>query len=335
MKTNIFKNKNFRNFIIKTTAFLAIGMAVQFFIGIFFRNTYLFKTYLTIPKAFSLEAPNIRNILINALLFGLITFIIISYEKLLKIKSFKFKKHQIFFAILAIAFVISQYVLKYLINQNTTYFLQAVTFWGIIKILIIALFVISLTLAVFGLDFFKYFIKEYKKEIGMFILLSAAFFTLMLLVQNLWTYFSSFISNLLYHIFSLFFQDVTYKPFVSSFTMSEGGGPLLGIGNFKAIVGKPCSGIDSFLLFTSLYSLIFILDYKKLKKGLAITLFFVGAIGMFLTNLIRILLLFIVGAYIDANFAIGMFHSNIGWILFIIYFFIFWWIASKYVYKEK
>ena len=81
--------------------------------------------------------------------------------------------------------------------------------------------------------------------------------------------------------------------------------------------------------------MIFILDYKRLKKKVAIPLYFVGIIGMFLTNIIRILLLFIVGAYWSPKFAVGMFHSNVGWILFIAYFAIFWWIASKYVYKKK
>jgi exosortase/archaeosortase family protein len=114
--------------------------------------------------------------------------------------------------------------------------------------------------------------------------------------------------------------------------MAEGGGPLLGINNFRAIVGKSCSGIDSFLLFTSLYTLIFILDYKRLKKKLAILLYFLGIVGMFFVNILRIFLLFIIGAYIDAKFAVGLFHTNAGWVLFLGYFFIYWIIVSKYIY---
>jgi exosortase/archaeosortase family protein len=333
MEIKIWKNKNFRILILKMMLFLFIGVAINVFIAAIFRYTEFFKTFLDIPPDFYLDAPNIRTIIINALLFGVVAFLIISYKKLLDIKNFSFQKHQWIFIFLSAFFLIGQYIFKYTINQNTEYFLQATLFWGIIKILINVLFVISLYFAVFGIPFTKYILKEYRKDIFLFLGLSVAFFVIMLLVQNLWTYFSSAISEILYKIFSLFFQDVTYKPFVSSFTMAEGGGPLLGINNFRAIVGKPCSGIDSFLLFTSLYALIFILDYKRLKKGLTIALFFVGAIGMFLTNTLRILLLFIVGAYIDAKFAIGMFHTNAGWILFIGYFFFFWWIVSKYIYK--
>ncbi|MEM4710902.1 MAG: archaeosortase/exosortase family protein [Candidatus Woesearchaeota archaeon] len=331
---NLFGNKNFRLFVFKILLFIFLGIGINIFINVFFKYTYLFRTYLSIPQDFYLEAPNIRTIVLNALLFGVVAFIIRYYKKLLSIKYFKFQKHQWIFIFLSMFFLLGQYLFKYIVNRNTDFFLQAPVFWGIVKILINVLFVISLYFAIFGIPFTKYMFKTFRKEIFFFLLLSVAFFFLMLLVQNLWTYFSAAISKILFLIFSLFFDNVTYKPFVASFTMAEGGGPLLGINNFRAIVGKPCSGIDSFLLFTSLYALIFILDYKKLKKGLAVLFFFIGAIGMFLTNALRILLLFIIGAYYDPKFAVGMFHTNAGWVLFIIYFFIYWWIVSRFIYKK-
>lgn len=331
----ILKSKGLKSFILKMVLFVVIGISISLFIYLYFNHTQFSKTHLTIPKEFIIEAPNSKTTIINAIFFGFVALIIISYKKMLKIKYSSFDKKQIIFIILTIIVLFLKYYYAYLLNIYSDFFLQMPLFWGIVKITFIILFVLFLGLSIFSLNFVKNFIKDFKKEIIISLIISLGFYSLMFIVQNLWSYFSSIISNILYHIFSLFFDNVTYKPFVTSFTMAEGGGPLLGINNFKAIVGKPCSGIDSFLLFTSLYTLIFILDYKKLKKGLAIVLFFVGAIGMFLTNLMRILLLFIVGAYIDAKFAVGMFHSNIGWILFIIYFFIFWWIASKYVYKEK
>jgi exosortase/archaeosortase family protein len=236
---------------------------------------------------------------------------------------------------MSVILLVAVYIFNYIVNKNISFFLQMPQLWAILKILLIISFAIALGIGIFGLEFLRYFIKDYKKELLEFIGITLAFFFLMLLVQNLWTYFSSIISNILYYVFSIFFHNVSYQPYVTSFTMTEGGGPMLGINGFKAIIGKPCSGIDSFLLFTSLYALIFIMDYKRIKKGLAIALFFIGAVGMFFVNVLRILLLFIVGAYIDAKFAVGMFHTNAGWILFILYFFIFWWIASGHIYKAK
>lgn len=328
------KEPGFRQLIIKIIIFIGLGILLSLFISTVFRYTPFFKNYLDIPEDFSLSAPNTRVIFLNALLFGVVSFIIVSYKNLIKIPTFKFRKYQIIFMLLAVSMLFLHYLLKFLINQHTEYFLQATVFWGSIKILLTILFVVMLGISVFGLECIKYFLKKYRKGIILFVVLSIAFFFIMLLIQNLWTLFSGVVTKILFYVFSMFFDDVTYRPNTISLTMNGGGGPLLGINNFKAIVGKPCSGIDSFLLFTSLYALIVMLDYKRLKKIPSIVAFTIGIIGMFLINVMRIFLLFIIGAFIDRDFAIGMFHSNIGWILFIIYFFIFWSIASKYLYKN-
>lgn len=330
---NPLRHKGLRQFIIKTAIFIAIGISIQLFISVIFRNTQLFQSYLTIPKEFVLEQPNQRTIIINALMFGFIAFLILTYHRLVNLKSPKFKQHQYWFMLLAVLFLVTQYLFKYAVNQHTAFFLLHTTFWGVIKILINVLFIISLGFAVYSIDFIRQFVKTFKKEVVVCIIISIVFYGVMLLFQNLWLVFSSIVSGILYDVFHIFFDNVNYLPFVPSATMTEGGGPVLMLGNFSAIIGKPCSGIDSLLLFTSVYALIFILDRKKLNITRAIIAFFIGAVGMFATNILRIFLLFIIGAYISPTFAIGLFHSNVGWILFIAYFAIFWYIASKFVYK--
>lgn len=333
---NPLKDKGIRSFLLKTTIVLGVGLAVSMAIKLYFINTIFFNKYLDIPQAFYLEAGNIRTIFINALLFGIVAFLIVGYKnnKLQKIKYFKFKPNQLIFILLSGFFLFFQYYYKYLINKDTEYFLQAPTSWGILKIVINMLFIISLAIGIYGLNFTKYFFKDYRKEVIIFSTVSVGFFFLMLVVQNLWSLFSKAVTSILYWVFSLFFDNVIYKPYVVSFSMKEGGGPLLGIGDFSAIVGKPCSGIDSFLLFTALYMLIFILDYHKLNRPKSIIFYFIGIIGMFITNVIRVFLLYIVGAFIDKDFAVGLFHTNVGWILFIGYFFIYWWLISKYIYPK-
>ncbi len=331
----IFRNKGFNELIIKGVIFLAIILLTLKFVDIFLVDSWVFQNYLDIPDSFQIGKGVISISITNALIFGVVVFLILTFKQLLKLKKFDFNIKQLWFVIPAAFFFLLHYYLKFLISQNLDFFSQAPLFWAIIKVFIQLLFATALFLAVFGLKFTKYFFKKFKKQTIIVIITTICFFILMMLVQNLWTYFSSAISEIIYRIFSIFFEDVTYKPFVASFRMTEGGGPLLGINDFKAIVGKPCSGIDSFLLFTSLYALIFILDYKRLKKGWTVVAYLIGIIGMFLTNVLRIMLLFIVGAYIDAKFAIGLFHTNIGWILFIIYFFVYWYIVSRFLYKDK
>lgn len=335
MIRDIFKNKGFIDFIIKGIIFVAIIFVILKLVDLFFVDSWLFQQYLDIPNSFQIGKGVIAISITNALIFGVVVFIVFTFKQLLGMRKFKFEARQLWFIIPAIFFFLLHYYLKFLINQNLDFFSRTPLFWAILKIFIQLLFAASVFLAVYGLDFTKYFFNRFRKQIAIVIITTVCFFILMMFVQNLWTYFSSIISEIIYRVFSIFFNDITYRPFVASFTMTEGGGPLLGIGDFMAIVGKACSGIDSFLLFTSLYALIFIIDYKRLKKGPAILAYFIGIVGMFITNVLRIMLLFMVGEYIDAKFAIGLFHTNIGWILFIVYFFIYWYIVSRFLYKDS
>lgn len=326
-----FKKLGFRNFILKTVVFIVIGLAIVL-LSLFIRQTSIFNTYLLIPAVFNIDAS--RTTFMNAILFGLIAFIILSYKKLLDIEHFKFQKHQFVCVVLAMVVFFFQYLYRYLINQYLEFFLQTPILWGIIKIVLYIFLIGILAIAVYGFRFIVYFIKIYKKEIIIFSLITIGFFFLTLLFQNLWMVFSYAISKLLYMVFGLFFKDVIYYPFIASETMTEGGGPVLVLRNFSAVIGKPCSGIDSLLLFTSLYILIYCLDYKRLNKKLAILLFFIGATGMFIVNILRIFLLFIIGAFVSEQFAVGLFHTNVGWILFVIYFGVYWFIVSKFLYTN-
>jgi hypothetical protein len=107
---------------------------------------------------------------------------------------------------------------------------------------------------------------------------------------------------------------------------------VIGINDFVVGISNQCSGVDSLLLFSSLYFIISALDWKKMRKKPLIYFFIFGLIGAFLMNILRVYLLMLVGAYISPTFALHAFHTNIGWILFIIYFVIYWYCVSKYVY---
>lgn len=331
---NIFKNKGFKEFIFRIILFLAITILLVAFAVIFFNNSKFYLDNINAPKEYVAASIDFNyTYIINALIFGIVSFILISHKKLLKIKSFQFQKSQIIFMITTIITIFAYYFFDYLIRQHTPFFLSTPIVWNIIELIIVLSIGISLALAVFGLKFAKYFFKQYKNNILLIGTLTIIFYFIIYLVQNLWTYFSGLTSDILYWVFTLFFDKVTYIPYGASFTANEIGGPLLGINSFNAIIGKPCAGIDSLLLFTSVFLLIVILDYKKLNKIRTIIAFIIGLIGMFFINILRIFLLFIVGSYINPKLAIGLFHTNIGWILFIIYGLLFYYISFKYIYR--
>jgi exosortase/archaeosortase family protein len=90
--------------------------------------------------------------------------------------------------------------------------------------------------------------------------------------------------------------------------------------DFSVLIGSPCSGIDGMTLFVTLYCLIVCFDWKNVNKLRAAIFLPFGTLGMFLMNTLRVYLLLVVGVLYSEEFAIGAFHSNIGWILFLVYF---------------
>ncbi len=50
-------------------------------------------------------------------------------------------------------------------------------------------------------------------------------------------------------------------------------------------------------------------------------MFFPALLGVFLLNVVRIYLLFLVAINVSRDIAIGMFHTNAGYVLFCAYFF--------------
>jgi exosortase/archaeosortase family protein len=142
-------------------------------------------------------------------------------------------------------------------------------------------------------------------------------------------FFSNIVSVCLKFALQIFYPNTFLLP-----NLLKDQGPILSAGGFTAQIGAPCSGIDSFLMFTALYIVIFALDRNKLKTGIYWLLFPIGLIGIFLFNILRLFLLYLVGIHISAKFAEGLFHQNIGWIIFIAYFILFWAISNRFIYKK-
>jgi exosortase/archaeosortase family protein len=66
-----------------------------------------------------------------------------------------------------------------------------------------------------------------------------------------------------------------------------------------------------------------VVDWKEINKKRAALLFLPALVGLFLVNVLRIYLLYLVAIHISPKLAIGLFHSYAGTVLFIIYFIVF------------
>lgn len=322
----IIRSKPLKEFLKKILLFLVIFFIIKYLTSLALTGTEFYKTYLEIPQDFYFLYGSNFGILIQSILFIIVAFILFNKENLRELESFeRNKKQTILFLIISFLFLFFHYLLKYYINQNLDFALQYSFFFALLKLLLNVLFTIFLFLAIFNTNFTFYFIKKFKKSIPLFTLAGIVYYFAFLQFQNLWKFFSTIVTKVLYYAFS-----VTHDKVIINLTK---GGPILGVNEFIVKIGKPCSGIDSMLLFTSLYALIMALDHKVLNLKRALLLFPIGLVGIFAFNIIRVYLLMLIGIHVSEDFAIGLFHQNVGWILFIIYFAVFYSLTRKHLYK--
>jgi len=181
-------------------------------------------------------------------------------------------------------------------------------------------------LAVFSWEYLKSFFKEFKKEIIIFAIIAVVLYNALMTFQKQWLFFSSGVTIILSIILSLFFPVTT--------AMNASGGPILRAADFGVSIGPPCSGIDSMLLFFAFFAALFALDRKIVRKGLYVLFFIIGLMGVYIINVLRLFLLMLAGIYISPRFAVGLFHTNAGWVLFVLYFLLYYWFIRKFIYKK-
>lgn len=302
-------NKGFKQFLIKTALFIALFILFSAIIG-----TKLYQ-YGLLDK-WKIE---IYGRIGYILLFSIAGFILLYREKLLNLESFKYKIKD--FLLLLFSFILL--IIFYFFEINA-YKIQL----NILNIILVHFIGISififLILGIYSLDFINNFIKKFKKEILYFLIFGIITASLMSFVLSLWPYFSSLVLKLVAFLLSIIQADYTiFEP------------RTIIVKGFGAQIAEPCSGIYSIFLFTALYIFIIFVDWKKINKKKASILFIPAIIGAFFINVLRVFILFLVGAYVSKDIAMGMYHSYTGMIFFLLYFALFWLVFYKYIKDEK
>jgi exosortase/archaeosortase family protein len=317
------ETRNLRILGIRIIVLVCILTLFSFFINSFFGNTEFYRG-LVIPKSFK---PVYSGSIAKVCLIILVAFILINRKSLSGITVPRAKFKEVFyFSLLTSAILVVYYLLRYFMNHNLEIALEAFWFFVVLLYALILLFGMSLFVTVLGLGFTKKLYINYSRQVIYYVLCGVLLYFALVYTQLLWPYFSYGVGAVLFTVFSLFFSNVSI--------IQKSTGPVLTVENFSAGIGAPCSGIDSLLMFSALFIFIFILDYPRINRRRMLLLFPIGLAGTYLFNILRIFLLYLTGVFVSPRFAVGMFHQNIGWVLFIVYFFIFWWIASKFVYRK-
>lgn len=321
------KKPGFRQFLARTIVFFFILFGVQLSIFLFFSKTAFFRKYLVMPNEFYIQFLTglSKQDFLNSFIFVVVAFLLWRRKDILNFSGYKQNKKQtIIFSVLAVFVLASHYVFKYWVVSNLQLALSYITLITLLKYSFNIAFVVILAFAVYNIKFIKLFLKSFYKDIAFFSVVLFLFYKLIGFFQDSWLFFSTIVGKILYYLFSRVFDDVTFR-------ISPTAGPILGVGDFRVAISKVCSGIDSLLFFISLFAILVVLNWKEINKKRMAVLFIPGVIGTFILNIIRVFLIIWIGVKISPEFAVDLFHTNAGWILFLGYFIAFWHFGSKWV----
>ena len=324
-----FKDPVVKSFGIKSVIFIGIIFLLRTFL-LYFSYTEFFRSHFGVSAVYRLPFLTGLNFgrFLNAIIFTAVIGVLLLSRKIQLLKYKKQSKRELIeFLILFIAYFCLYYIYLYWL-KGVVPSQGMIPVYMIIRYLLQLTYLAFLAIAIFGCDFLVQFVRKFYKEILILITVLVSYSFLILIFENLWFLLSSLVTRIVG-----FFLGLTEGPISMDF--SDSTGPRLQARDFRVGISSACSGIDSLQLFISIYAFLFFMDWKILNKKRMAFLFLPGLLGTFLYNNIRIYLLMLVALYIDRNFAINTFHTNAGWIFFLVFFFIFWHFGSSWVYEKE
>jgi len=240
----VFSNKGFVELLVKSGVFCLLLILELYFVvwreDLIPVNTAWFSLNI---GGFGTNTP------IRLILFMVLAFILLSKQKLATIKKYKFR-YSVFILYFLFSFLFA-WILKSFRTASALNPELIENYFGImifLKFFLPAMLLITLFIAVFDFEIISYFWKKLKKEIGISIGFAFVFFQLVNLYQAFWPFFSRMVV-----------RSVAFLLRVSMFEVSKNlvnpSRPTLSVNNISIEVGKACSGIDSQMLFISLFAI--------------------------------------------------------------------------------
>jgi exosortase/archaeosortase family protein len=313
----------YKSLVIRSVALLAL-LYIPYFLRHLIFNLYGIDYLVQIPSSLRLFS---KILIFQAAAIMLLFFVIYNRNILsqIKIPDVKWPK-AIFLGFISYLAFCAYYAVSIYATTNQAYY-------GIDRIIIITLHTLCLTifagamvLAVFGHTYLKEIYTKTFPQAWYFAIGTAAVAFIVGWFQGLWHYFSYGITVILAWSFGNFYETYYWL---------DGKLPILEVAGFRVSIAEACSGIESMILFAIFAIGIYALDHKRLLTKRYIISSLIGFAGSYIVNIIRLHLLMLVGIYVSPEFAVGLFHTNIGWLMFVAYFFVYYLIARKYIYKKQ
>lgn len=185
------------------------------------------------------------------------------------------------------------------------------------------LLIVSLIFAaggIFGSANLRLLINKYKKELLYALGLVIVFYGFLTLVYGLWRVLATIVLHSVKWLLTLTGLTATIIP-----------PRTLLLDKFGINIAQYCSGIESIALFTGLYALIGILDWKRFNHKKLLLVFPIALLLLFGLNILRVYALILGGYYINAHIAFSLFHTYAGMVFFIVYSVIFWTLLYRWM----
>lgn len=186
---------------------------------------------------------------------------------------------------------------------------------------------VLLFIGLFGIQFSKRLYAAAKTEVYASVLSALGFFMLLKLLETYWKSIAIAALAITSPLLNIFFGNATF--------VAEGVRcPQIGLPEYSVTVCKGSSGFESAALFSFLSLLILITNWKFVSRQRFLLLYLLGLLGTVVVNGIRIFLILAIGALFSREFASGFFHTNAGWVMFLIYSAAFWLVLLPYMKKN-
>lgn len=177
--------------------------------------------------------------------------------------------------------------------------------------------------ATFGPSNLRRLGRAYRRELLVSIGLSVLFFAYLYVIYALWKVLAIIVLHAVKALLSLSGLSAVILP-----------PRTLLLSKFGIDIAEYCSGIESIALFTALYALVGVLDWRRFNHRRFLYIFPVALAILFALNILRVFGLILAGYYINPQIAFSLFHTYAGMLFFILYSIVFWAVSYRWMLKD-
>lgn len=255
----------------------------------------------------------------KGLLFASIAFCVLMWRKRAQIDLPPWRLYNFWWLAGAVAFLALDAESIYKLPHSPSTIMWSIT----AHISTIALVLLLLCFS-FGIRGMRMVAESYRQELLISAVIGASFVGFLFLVYDLWTVLSAIVLGSVKVLLKLFGIHAIYLAPRS-----------LVLNKFVITVAQGCSGIDSIALFTGLYALVGVLDWRRFDHKKFTLTFAPALLVLFGLNILRVFVLIAAGYYFNPQIAFSLFHTYAGMVFFIIYSSIFWILCYRWMLNDQ